>query len=275
MVSTRLNSTVHLVDFKFGKTNAVVIALGPAPESELAQALKTKLAKAAAIYQNEPAVLDLSAWSDEDFKDTPLSLAAVNELTGHAGMNLIEVKSHHPAHEEECEALGIRHEVPLSLPQTEPVEPVQVEIDTTPPAPSPEQQLQASENNVRVEPTLSADTERKTLVVENPVRSGQRIYAPGADVVVLGQVSAGAEVIADGNVHIYGVLRGRALAGAAGDKKARILSTCFEAELVSIAGYYKTFEAGHPSEVRSQPTLIHLAEDERGSAVRLKPINIR
>lgn len=267
MVKVRLNTPTHLVDFKFGKTNAVVIALGSAPEPQLAEVLKSKLAKAAAIYQNEPAVIDLSDWTTEDFESNSLSMATLMDLTRQAGMNLIEVKSAHEPHEEECEALGIRHEVPSSLPQVAP-ESAQAEIELEP------ENKEAPPSADLAQPT-SVAPERKTLVVENPVRSGQRIYAPGADLIVLGQVSAGAEVIADGNVHVYGVLRGRALAGAAGDKKARILSTCFEAELVSVAGYYKTFEAGHPSEVRSQPTLIHLAEDERGSAVRLKPINIR
>lgn len=252
-----MNSSVHLVDFKFGKTNAVVIALSPAPERELAEALKAKLGKAAAIYQNEPAVIDLASWSEDDFQAYPLSLCTLMCLARDAGVNVIEVKSHCEAHEAECETLGVRFEVPLAI---------------TPQEGTPAPEASSTQATVN---QPAGNPERKTLVIENPVRSGQRIYAQGADVVVLGQVSAGAEVIADGNVHIYGILRGRALAGAAGDKKARILSTCFEAELVSIAGYYKTFEAGHPSEVRDQPTLIHLAEDERGSAIRLKPINIR
>lgn len=78
-----------------------------------------------------------------------------------------------------------------------------------------------------------------TKIVSQPVRSGQQIYAKDGDLIVLASVSHGAELIADGNIHVYGTLRGRALAGASGDAKARIFCHKFEAELVSIAGLYQ------------------------------------
>ena len=81
-----------------------------------------------------------------------------------------------------------------------------------------------------------------TRHVDGPVRSGQQIYAKGGDLVVVGNVGAGAEVIADGSVHVYGSLRGRALAGAQGNEEARVFSTDFLAELVSVSGTYKVFE---------------------------------
>ena len=81
-----------------------------------------------------------------------------------------------------------------------------------------------------------------TVLVTEPVRSGQRIYAERGDVVVVGSVSSGAEIIAHGNVHIYGRLRGRALAGVHGDETARIFCQSLEAELIAIAGLYKTSE---------------------------------
>ena len=71
-----------------------------------------------------------------------------------------------------------------------------------------------------------------------PVRSGQRIYAPNSDLIVTANVSAGAELIADGNIHIYGLMRGRVLAGAAGDTESQIFCTHLHAELISIAGQY-------------------------------------
>lgn len=79
-------------------------------------------------------------------------------------------------------------------------------------------------------------------VVTEPVRSGQRIYARGSDLIIVNAVSAGAEVIADGCIHVYGALRGRALAGVQGDTDARIFCRDFGAELVSIAGTYKVAE---------------------------------
>lgn len=100
------------------------------------------------------------------------------------------------------------------------------------------------------------------LVIDRPVRAGQQIYAKGSDLVVLAMVSAGAEVIADGSIHIYAPLRGKALAGAHGNTAARIFTRSMEAELVSIAGVYRTVEHGLPESISSKPTQIYL-ENER------------
>ena len=78
----------------------------------------------------------------------------------------------------------------------------------------------------------------KTKIVSTPVRSGQQIYARSCDLIVTSHVSAGAELIADGNIHVYGMMRGRALAGAAGDSGSQIFCSHLSAELVSIAGQY-------------------------------------
>lgn len=102
----------------------------------------------------------------------------------------------------------------------------------------------------------------RTLVVDRPLRSGQQVYARGADLVMLGIVSFGAEVIADGNVHVYAPLRGRAIAGARGDREARIFSTCMEPQLVSIAGYYRTTEPELPAGVLGKPAQVRL-DDEK------------
>ena len=93
-----------------------------------------------------------------------------------------------------------------------------------------------------------------------PVRSGTQIYAKGGDLVVTAPVSAGAELIADGNVHVYGALRGRAIAGALGDRTARIFVQRLEAELLAIAGRYMVSEAiAH--EYLKQPAQIALVDD--------------
>lgn len=94
----------------------------------------------------------------------------------------------------------------------------------------------AAEKPAPSEPAVACVT--KTRIIDTPVRSGQRIYAPNCDLVVTNHVSAGAELIADGNIHIYGVMRGRALAGAGGCRDAQIFCTALTAELVSIAGVY-------------------------------------
>lgn len=95
-------------------------------------------------------------------------------------------------------------------------------------------------------------------VVSQPVRSGQQIYARGGDLIVLAAVNAGAEVIADGNIHVYAPLRGRALAGVQGDTGASIFTQSMEAELVAIAGNYQVFEDGPAKDIYSCAVRVFL-----------------
>ena len=110
--------------------------------------------------------------------------------------------------------------------------------------------------NARQKPEGKAGGGQTTRIIERQVRSGQQIYARDGDLVVIGNVGAGAEVIADGSVHVYGALRGRALAGAQGNSEARVFSLDFHAELVSVAGIYKVFE--------------ELPRDLRGKAIQVR-----
>ena len=89
-------------------------------------------------------------------------------------------------------------------------------------------------------------------------RSGQQVYAKGGDLIVMAAVNFGAEVLADGNIHVYGPLRGKAVAGGKGNSLARIFSTCMEPELVSIAGTYRTTESPLPADVVGKPAQIRL-----------------
>lgn len=106
----------------------------------------------------------------------------------------------------------------------------------------------------------SAAAPRSSRLITAPVRSGQQIYAEGTDLVVMAAVSAGAEVIADGCVHVYGVLRGRAIAGAKGDAQARVFCARQEAELIAVAGVYAVAE--QIQDTRSQPVQAWLRDDK-------------
>jgi septum site-determining protein MinC len=121
------------------------------------------------------------------------------------------------------------------------------------------------------EPIEPAPAPRRTLLVDRPLRSGQRVHAHDSDLVVTAIVNPGAEVIADGNIHIYAPLRGRALAGASGNIEARVFATCFEAELIAIAGSYLTFANGVPPELNKQPVQASLDDaDSKPRLTRLK-----
>lgn len=125
-----------------------------------------------------------------------------------------------------------------------------------------------SGNGKTATPATASDTAseveyvtRPPILIDRPVRSGQQIYARDTDLIIIGQVGPGAEVIADNNIHVYGPLRGRALCGVSGTTSARIFCQSLEAELVSVAGNYRMFET-IPEDLRGKPARIAL-DNER------------
>ncbi|ALM84662.1 septum site-determining protein MinC [Bordetella sp. N] len=110
-------------------------------------------------------------------------------------------------------------------------------------------------------PTAADPQSSSALVITRPLRSGQRVYARHSDLVVIGMVSQGAEVIADGNVHVYGPLRGKAMAGARGDTTARIFTTHLDAELLAVAGVYRVVEDKLDASLHGKPALVRLEGD--------------
>jgi septum site-determining protein MinC len=108
------------------------------------------------------------------------------------------------------------------------------------------------------EPARAEPADSTALVIDRPLRSGQQVYARGRDLVVMAMVNPGAEVIADGSIHVYAPLRGKAIAGARGNTEARIFSMCLEPELLSIAGIYRTSDIPLPAQVLSKPTQVRL-----------------
>lgn len=153
----------------------------------------------------------------------------------------------------EPKAEGPSADTELSRANTKSLEPTPAQADARPVDPAPA---------VAARPDSSVAT--GTVVIDRPLRSGQQIYARNADLVVLAMVNPGAEVMADGNIHVYAPLRGRAMAGASGNTRARILTTCFEAELVSVGGVYRPLEPGMPKEVSGKPAQVRLIDSTDG-----------
>ena len=102
------------------------------------------------------------------------------------------------------------------------------------------------------------------MVIDKPLRSGQQVYAKGRDLIVLAMVNAGAEVIADGHIHVYGALRGKAIAGARGNTQAKIFAQVMAPELISIAGVYRTSENALPKDVLGQVAQVSLQSGADG-----------
>ena len=165
-------------------------------------------------------------------------------------LNPVAVRNAPAGLEEEIRAQGLSIDtmapVKAPEPQAAPVKPAAPVIAKAPPQPAPAPIAQSV----------------PTMIIDTPVRGGQRIYARGGDLVLMAVVNAGAEVIADGSIHVYAPLRGRALAGASGNAQARIFSLSMEAELISIAGVYRTFDDGLPKNLLNKPAQVSLINDK-------------
>ena len=121
-------------------------------------------------------------------------------------------------------------------------------------------------------PAVQAQLPIGALVIDKPLRSGQQVYARGRDLVMLAMVNPGAEVIADGHIHVYAPLRGRAIAGARGNAEARIFALGMEAELISIAGLYRTGEKPLLEAVWGKPTQVRLVASSEGNRLVFDPL---
>ena len=125
------------------------------------------------------------------------------------------------------------------------------------PAPAPSEAIPVP-GPIAAPASAPASAPAPAMIIDTPVRAGQRIYARGTDLIITAVVNNGAEIIADGSIHVYAPLHGRALAGASGDAGARIFALQLEPELVSIAGVYRTFDEGVPADMARTPVQIRL-----------------
>jgi septum site-determining protein MinC len=226
----------------------MVVRAGLLHDPEFERELSEQIARSPRFFLNAPVVLDLR--SAEDFADAEGFTEARNILRRHT-LTLVGVQNALPAQVEAAAAAGLASFAPNST-----------QSQRRRPPPEPEARPQPSADTPTPSPprAASAPGTPKTRLVTQPVRSGTQIYARGADLVVTAAVSPGAELVADGNIHVYGALRGRALAGASGDVEARIFCSRFEAELVSIAGHYLVSEQ-MPAAERGLAVQIVLVDD--------------
>ncbi|HXJ52006.1 MAG TPA: septum site-determining protein MinC [Burkholderiales bacterium] len=130
----------------------------------------------------------------------------------------------------------------------------------------------AAQAAAAVQPAVQAQSPTGALVIDKPLRSGQQVYARGRDLVMLAMVNPGAEVIADGHIHVYAPLRGRAIAGARGNADARIFAFGMEPELISIAGLYRNGETPGLANVWGKPTQARLVSDAEGNRLVFDPL---
>ena len=243
--------TKAVFEFKSATLPLIAVILKTADLDVLAAALDVQLADSPDFFEQEPVVIDLSLLPEES-ADTEIDFGALRALLARHQTQPIAVRGGSDAQHQAARAAG------LSI-AAMPVTPAPSARTAAAPAPAPE-----APQIVRELPVLA----NGTLVVDKPLRSGQQVYARGGDVIVLAVVNFGAEVIADGNVHVYAPLRGKAIAGARGNTEARIFTTCMEAQLVAIAGIYRTAEVELPATLAGKAVQIHLD----GQKLLIEPI---
>lgn len=254
MTTAAISALEPVGELKFGQVGIANLRLkrldGPALEQELAD----KVRHAPHLFERAPLVVDLSHLSALPDIDTVQSLLAHIRSAGLIPVGLAYGTSDN---EQLARALGL----PLLAKFRAAYERAGGEPMVATPAPpsrnAPEPAPVPAPAPAPATPAAAPSAGGATLHVDQPVRSGQQVYARGGDLVLNKLVANGAEVIADGSIHVYGALRGRALAGALGDEKARIYCREFHAELVSIAGHYRVFES-IPDELRGQPVQVGL-----------------
>jgi septum site-determining protein MinC len=258
------------IEIKISTVVAISAILHSADPQAIDSALKQMTGGVSDFFEDEFAVIDVAAIADEAAQ---LDWEALVALLKRYRLNAVAVRGAPPALHDVIRAhdlflddgssglqAGRERERAEEAPAAAEPAPAPAPVEAPVPVPGP---LPAAASAAAV----------PTVIVDTPVRAGQRIYARGADLIVTAVVNNGAELIADGSIHVYAPLHGRALAGASGDANARIFALQLEPELVSIAGVYRTFDEGVPPEASRQPVQIRLVGDRidissLGSATR-------
>ena len=222
------------IELRFGQVGLVQVRIHTTDPGVILDELTGRTATAPHFFQRTAVCLDVTALQNDP---DVAAVRGVIDTVRRAGMLAVGLTQGGPAIEELSRAL----ELPVLTHFRTPNKPVPV--------------VQAAPV-----PIPAAEPAPPTLMHHQPVRSGQRVYSRDRDLIVTGTVAAGAEVMADGCVHIYGSMRGRVMAGAHGDTAARVFCQEFNAELVSIAGVFRVFET-IPADLAGRPVQAWLAGD--------------
>ncbi len=236
------------IEIKISTVVAISTILRSSDPVVIEEALQHMTGGVADFFDDEFAVIDVAALAEEG---SAIDWAGLVALLKKYHLNVVAVRGALPAMEAAIRALGLSIDEggKAREPAAPAVAPAVAAAPAAPAAAAPQQQAFAAAEPV------------PTMIIDTPVRAGQRIYARGCDLVVTAVVNNGAEIIADGSIHVYAALYGRALAGASGNASSRIFALAMEPELVSIAGVYRTFDEGFPPELARQPAQIRLSGD--------------
>jgi len=241
--SQKTPHTPLALEFKSSTFSVPVLVLTSDNLLVIEEQLQQKISLAPEFFRNSPLVLDLQEINKQGYD---IDIAALTGIISKAGLLPIGIRGGNLQQNK----LALELLMPVYSIHSGGVSAETQKQKTITPVPEPKTE---SESDTDVD----ADVTTTTLITQ-PIRSGQRIYANG-DLVILAQVSAGAEIMAEGNIHVYNTLRGRALAGVRGNTEARIFCFDLQAELISIAGNYKVSEDLDDT-VRNKPVQIYLQD---------------
>jgi septum site-determining protein MinC len=258
----RTRST-EIFELKSATLTALSLVLRSSDLQALAEALQARLGDTPEVFNQDPLLIDLSqlpasapaapvgddgqlSLVSEAAGAAPLDFAALIALLKRYRLQAVAVSGASPEQLAAAQACGLAeaNDAPPSRSEAAAPEPVREVIKEV---------IVEQVREVHV-PGEAA----KTVIIDKPLRSGQQVYAKGADLIVMALVNHGAEVIADGNIHVYAPLRGKAIAGARGNTEARIFAASLEAELIAIAGIYRTTENPLPEHVLGKPAQVRL-----------------
>ncbi|MHA4868838.1 septum site-determining protein MinC [Duganella sp. PWIR1] len=237
------------IEIKISTVVAVSAILATSDSIALDAALAKMTGGTPDFFEDDLAVIDVAALPDDC---AAIDWGGLIALLKKYRLNPVAVRNAPLSMAADIAAHGLSLETAAAKPRDE------AEHSPAPkPAPTPAPAVAAAQ----AQPPAAAPHGTEVMIIDTPVRAGQRIYARGCDLVVTAVVNNGAEIIADGSIHVYNTLNGRALAGASGNAQARIFALNMSPELVSIAGVYSTFEDGFPQEYARSPTQIRLVGD--------------
>lgn len=240
--------SVAVYDIKSADLPLVAFQLKSANLQAIAQALQAQLAETPGFFEQDPALIDLDALPADA---GPIDFARLITVLQQHGLSPVAVKTTQIAWLEAARNAGLVQADDARIRR----QPLAAAVSASTPAPAP-----------------AAPVAMDAMVLDKPLRSGQQVYAKGRDLIVLAMVNPGAEVIADGHIHIYAPLRGKAIAGARGFAGARIFAQSMDPELISIAGVYRTSENPLPAEVRGQAAHVSLQTGTDGDKLLIVPL---
>lgn len=241
-------------EIKSANLPLVALLLKSHDMTQLAQELETRFGELPDFFDNDPLVVDLGPLKDST---ADVDFAALLALLRRYKVLPVAARGGSGAQMQAALQAGLA--------------PAPDVIAAPAPAPAATPAGRSGKPAPQPEPPAALTT-ASAMVIDKPLRSGQQVYARGRDLVVLSMVNPGAEVIADGHIHVYAPLRGKAMAGARGFAEARILTLCLEPELVSIAGVYRTSEVPLPKELVGKPAQIRLAGGADAGKLVLEPL---